>query len=191
MSSSCARGGARAGVEAVVFRRCIQSGGAAVTNRLRLGRPQLTRMRDFSSRDWANRGCLYGRHSRRLPVERHELDLESFAVGVDVNHCPNVTAFQTFGWHRCRQHDAIELVNHLALRGNLDVGGGAARLWDRHALCLEAVEMKRNRALHLSLDFVARTPGGDATRKVRRVRGEASPVCSITIRYFMASIQLA
>ncbi len=76
--------------------------------------------------------------------------------GVDVNHCPNVTAFQTFGWYRCRQHDAIELVSHLALGGNLDVGGGAARFWNRHALCLEAVEMKRNRALHLSLDLVTR-----------------------------------
>jgi hypothetical protein len=47
-------------------------------------------------------------------------------------------------------------------------------LWDRQALCLEAVEMKRHRALHLSLDFVARTPGGNATGKVRRVCGEAS-----------------
>jgi hypothetical protein len=34
--------------------------------------------------------------------------------------------------------------------------------------------MKRNCVLHLSLYFVAGTPGGDATRKVRRVCGEAS-----------------
>ena len=33
--------------------------------------------------------------------------------------------------------------------------------------------MKRNRAFHLSLDFVARIPGRDASRKVRRVCGEA------------------
>ena len=33
--------------------------------------------------------------------------------------------------------------------------------------------MQRNRALHLPLDFVARTPGGNATGKVRRVCGEA------------------
>ncbi|GAC1461488.1 MAG: hypothetical protein PVSMB1_12010 [Gemmatimonadaceae bacterium] len=26
-------------------------------------------------------------------------------------------------------------------------------MWDRHALCLEAIEMQRNCALHLSLDF--------------------------------------
>jgi hypothetical protein len=44
---------------------------------------------------------------------------------------------------------------------------------DGHALGLEAVEMKRNRAFHLSLDFVARIPGGDATRNVRPVCGEA------------------
>ena len=45
--------------------------------------------------------------------------------------------------------------------------------------------MKRNRALHLSLDFVARSPGGNAAGKVRRVCGEASAVCSITMRYFI------
>ena len=51
------------------------------------------------------------------------------------------------------------------LRGNFDVGGRSARLWDRHALCLEAVEMKRNRTF-ISLDFVARTPGRDATGRL-------------------------
>jgi hypothetical protein len=63
---------------------------------------------------------------------------------LNMNRCPDVAAFQEFGWRWCRQHDAIESVNHLALRGNLDVWG-AARLSDRHALCLEALEMKRNR----------------------------------------------
>src|SRR5262249_20693240 len=59
------------------------------------------------------------------------------------------------------------------LRGNVDVGRGTARLWNCHALGLEALKMKRNRAFHLSLDFVARIPGGDAPRKIRRVCGEA------------------
>jgi uncharacterized protein (DUF433 family) len=39
-------------------------------------------------------------------------------------------------------------------------------LWNRHALGLEAIEMKRNRVLHLALDVVARTAGGDAARYV-------------------------
>jgi hypothetical protein len=51
--------------------------------------------------------------------------------------------------------------------------------------------MKRNRTLHLSLDFVARTPGGNATGKVGRVRGEASAGLLDYDQVFMASIQLA
>ena len=47
------------------------------------------------------------------------------------------------------------------LRGNVDVGRGTARLWNCHALRLEAIEMKRNHAFHLALDFVARIPGGN------------------------------
>ena len=70
-------------------------------------------MRDFSSRDWANHGCLYG----RLPVERHELDLESFAVGVDMNHCSDVAAFQGFGRHRAVGTTRSELVIILRYAG--------------------------------------------------------------------------
>ena len=57
------------------------------------------------------------------------------------------------------------------LRGNLNVGRRAARLGDGQSLGLEAVEMKRNCVLHLSLDFLPRATGRDATRKVRRVGG--------------------
>ena len=56
---------------------------------------------------------------------------------------------------------------------NVDVRRGTARLRNSQALGFEAVEMKRNRALHLPLDFFARAPGRDATRQVRRVCGEA------------------
>ncbi len=59
------------------------------------------------------------------------------------------------------------------LGGNVDVRRGTARLWNGHALGFEAVEMKRNCALHLSLDFLSRATGRDATRKVRRVGGVA------------------
>jgi hypothetical protein len=59
------------------------------------------------------------------------------------------------------------------LGGNVDVRRGTARLWNGHALGFEAVEMKRNCALHLSLDFLSRAAGRDATRQVRRVCGEA------------------
>ena len=59
------------------------------------------------------------------------------------------------------------------LRGNLNVGRRAARLGMANALGLEAVEMKRNCVLHLSLDFLPRATGRDATRKVRRVGGVA------------------
>jgi hypothetical protein len=77
----------------------------------------------------------------------------------------------TTAWRSASQDGAGSNVRRL--RGNLDVGRGTARLWNGHALGLEAVEMKRNRAFHLSLDFVARIPSGDATRKVRRICGEA------------------
>ena len=59
------------------------------------------------------------------------------------------------------------------LRGNVDVGRRTARLWNGHALGFEAVEMKRHCAFHLSLDFLPRATGRDATRKVRRVGGVA------------------
>lgn len=41
------------------------------------------------------------------------------------------------------------------------------------ALCLEAIEMERNCARHLSLHLFTRVTGGNATRKVRGVRREA------------------
>ena len=59
------------------------------------------------------------------------------------------------------------------LRGNLDVRRRTARLWDGDVLCLETVEMKRNRAFHRSLNFVASIACGNAARKVGRVRGES------------------
>ena len=67
------------------------------------------------------------------------------------------------------------LRNVAKLCRDLDVRRRAARLWDRHALCLEAIEMQRNCALHLSLDFVARVAGGDATGKIWGICREASP----------------
>jgi len=59
------------------------------------------------------------------------------------------------------------------LRRNFDVRRGTAWCWERDALGFEAVEMKRDRLFHLSLDFVARVARCDATRNVRRVCREA------------------
>ena len=52
---------------------------------------QLTRMCDLSLRDGTDGGRFYRRNSRRLAVKCHELDFESLAVGVDMNHGPDVT----------------------------------------------------------------------------------------------------
>jgi hypothetical protein len=43
-------------------------------------------------------------------------------------------------------------------------------LWNRHALCLEAIEMKRHRALHFSLDVL----GGGLTYPMKALVAEES-----------------
>jgi len=67
------------------------------------------------SRDRSNGRCHDGRDGRGLAIERHELHLEGLAVGVHVNDGPNVATLQALGRHGFRQHDSIELLNHLAL----------------------------------------------------------------------------
>lgn len=69
-------------------------------------------MRDLSTRDGANRGCLYCRYSGRLTVECHELDLEGLAVGIDMNNRPDIADLQAFVGHRGCQHHPIVFSNH-------------------------------------------------------------------------------
>lgn len=69
-------------------------------------------MRNLSPRHGANCRCLYGRNSSRLAVERHELDLESFAVRVDMNNGPDVADLQAFVGYRRGQYHPIVFFNH-------------------------------------------------------------------------------
>ena len=96
----------------------------------------------------------------------------------------NEAAIMTTAWRSSSQDGARPV---RCLRGNVDVGRRTARLWNGHALGFEAVEMKRHCAFHLSLDFLPRATGRDATRKVRRVGGVAGSGAFDDIRYFMAS----
>ena len=73
---------------------------------------QLTRMRYLAAGDGSNCGCLDRRHSSRLAVERHELDLESLAVGVNVNDRPDIASLQPLVGHSRGQNDAIVFADH-------------------------------------------------------------------------------
>src|SRR5829696_7439973 len=69
-------------------------------------------MCNLSTRDGTNCGGLYGRHSSRVSVERHELDLDSLAVSVDVNHRADVADLQALVGYGRGQHDPIVFFNH-------------------------------------------------------------------------------
>jgi hypothetical protein len=69
-------------------------------------------MRNLSTRNRAHRRCLHGRHSSRLAVKRHELDLESPAVVVDMNHCPDIASLQAFVRDRCGEYHSIVFFDH-------------------------------------------------------------------------------
>jgi hypothetical protein len=90
---------------------CIRSYDAAAAS-ARLRSSQLTRMCNLAACDGSNRRRLHGGHSGRLTVERHELDLEGLAVGVNVNHRPDVANFQARVGHRCGQYHPIVFLNH-------------------------------------------------------------------------------
>ena len=64
------------------------------------------------------------------------------------------------------------------LDGDLDVRGRRARFRKVHTFFFQAVQVERNRCLHLSLDIVAGTASGYAARHVGRV-GRVSRCCRL------------
>jgi hypothetical protein len=69
-------------------------------------------MYNLAACDGSNCRGLHGGHDGRLTVERHDLDLEGLAVGVDMNHRADVANFKARVGHRCGQHDLIVFSNH-------------------------------------------------------------------------------
>jgi hypothetical protein len=68
-------------------------------------------MRDVPTGDWPNGRGLNGGDRRGLAIERHELDLEGLAVGVNVNDGSNVAANQVlagYGRSSTRLDRALE-----------------------------------------------------------------------------------
>jgi hypothetical protein len=77
-----------------------------------LGRPEFTGMGNLATCHRTDCRGLHRRHDSRVAGESHELDLESLAVVIDVDHGSDVADFQAFSRHRRCQHNAIVFSNH-------------------------------------------------------------------------------
>jgi hypothetical protein len=138
---------------------------------------ELASVGNLAARDRSNLSDLDRRHDGRVAVEGREFDLERLAVVVGVHDSSDIAGHQACVGDGSRQYDPIVLPNHRALRWNLNVGRGTARLRDGHALRLEAIEVKRDSALHVSFDFVAGARAGMQRAAVKisaRRRGSES-----------------
>jgi hypothetical protein len=106
---SCECHGAEADPTDACQGRC---GPAAESSAKELGRSQLPRVRNFAAGHRSHGRRFYGCDSSCVPVESHELDLEGFAVGIDVNYGSDIADLQAFVGNRRGEHDPIVFSNH-------------------------------------------------------------------------------
>jgi hypothetical protein len=92
-----------------------------------LGRPEFTRMGNLATCHRTDCRGLHRRHDSRLAGEGHELDLESLAVVVDVDHGSDVADLQAFTRQRRCQHNAIVFSDHVEGSLLAKVGGHEPR----------------------------------------------------------------
>jgi len=72
----------------------------------------LARVSDLAAGHWSNARRLNGRYRGGAAVERGELDFESLAVGVDMDHCTHIASLQALLWQRSSQDDPFVFSDH-------------------------------------------------------------------------------